>query len=383
MTTLRRQTLDPAACGPPTAQCAFHNGRRREGQVLAPRRGRDLDADRQVVRRAPDADDHHVQTGLAERPGRRLGGGHHRPVRLGAGMLHIGRHADPGESRPCRIAQRNRHRARIGAVGSGDQAQPEPEIVDAARQRPDDRARIGGGADERKVAGQRHPTRRRFEAGCRMLPPESPAGRAQPGHRGATVAAVATLRAFTDGDAETVSTWATGADEVAAWCSRTGASVPAEIIAGWSRQPDVRSYLLVADGVPVGYGETWIDDDEREVELARIIVAPRARGRGRGRELARLLVAEAHRSYPDVFLRVVPGNAAAVACYAAAGFTRLDPATEEQWNRAQPRSYVWMAFTGLDARPRAMGRIAHRNLTAIDPDMPSIEDCVPGGGTTR
>jgi [ribosomal protein S18]-alanine N-acetyltransferase len=152
-----------------------------------------------------------------------------------------------------------------------------------------------------------------------------------------------TLRAFTDDDAEVVSTWATDADEVAAWCSRTGTSVPAEVIVGWSRESYVRSRMLVADGTPVGYGELWIDDDEHEVELARIIVAPAARGRGLGRELTRLLVAEARQSYPAVFLRVVPGNAAAIACYRAAGFTRVDPATEDEWNRAQPSSYIWMA----------------------------------------
>jgi ribosomal protein S18 acetylase RimI-like enzyme len=152
-----------------------------------------------------------------------------------------------------------------------------------------------------------------------------------------------TLRAFTDDDAAIVSTWATDADEVAVWCSRTGASVPAEVILGWSRESYVRPRMLVADGTPVGYGELWIDDDEREVELARIIVAPAARGRGHGRELTRLLTAEAKRSYPAVFLRVVPGNEPAIACYRAAGFTRVDPATEDEWNRAQPVSYIWMA----------------------------------------
>jgi ribosomal protein S18 acetylase RimI-like enzyme len=155
---------------------------------------------------------------------------------------------------------------------------------------------------------------------------------------------MATLRTFTDDDADVVSTWATEPDEVAAWCAGTGASVPADVIVGWSHEPGVRSWMLVADGIPVGYGEIWIDDDEKEVELAHLIVAPQARGRGHGQDLTRLLVAEARRTYPDVFLRVVPSNTAAIACYRAAGFTRLDPATEEQWNRAQPRAYVWMAF---------------------------------------
>ncbi len=155
-----------------------------------------------------------------------------------------------------------------------------------------------------------------------------------------------TLRAFTADDAALVSTWATDPDEVAAWCSRADAPVPLDVIVGWSREPDVRSWMLVADGTPVGYGEIWVDDEEKEVELARLIVAPQARRRGWGRELTRLLVAEARRTYPDVFLRVVPDNTAAIDCYRAAGFTRLDPATEEQWNREQPRPYVWMSFHG-------------------------------------
>jgi ribosomal protein S18 acetylase RimI-like enzyme len=155
-----------------------------------------------------------------------------------------------------------------------------------------------------------------------------------------------TLRAFADDDANPVSTWATEPDEVAAWCGHTGGPVSADVVVGWSHKPDVRSWMLVADGSPVGYGEIWIDDDEKEVELAHIIVAPQARGRGYGQDLTRLLLAEARRIHPDVFLRVVPSNAAAIACYRRAGFNRLDAATEEQWNRGQPRPYIWMAFAG-------------------------------------
>jgi ribosomal protein S18 acetylase RimI-like enzyme len=150
------------------------------------------------------------------------------------------------------------------------------------------------------------------------------------------------LRPFTVDAAEIVSSWATTPDEVAFWCSMTEAPVPPDVIAGWSRQSDVRSYLLCdADG-PVAYGELWIDDEEREVELARIIVDPRQRGRHLGRTLTQRLADQAHRLHPTVFLRVRPANDAALACYNAAGFTRVDPDTEREWNHGQPTPYVWM-----------------------------------------
>jgi ribosomal protein S18 acetylase RimI-like enzyme len=139
-----------------------------------------------------------------------------------------------------------------------------------------------------------------------------------------------------------VSSWAPTREEVRAWCSRDEAPVPPEVVAGWAEQPDVQAYLLVSDGEPVGYGELWVDDEEREVELARIIVDPARRGHGLGRELARLLADAAAPLYPDVFLRVAPGNEAALACYRAAGFTRLDPDTEAEWNQGQPTPYLWM-----------------------------------------
>jgi ribosomal protein S18 acetylase RimI-like enzyme len=121
--------------------------------------------------------------------------------------------------------------------------------------------------------------------------------------------------------------------------------VPPGVIVRWSEQPDVRSYLLVEGGQPVAYGELWIDDDEAEVELARIVVDPRRRGQHLGRALARLLAEEAAGSYPDVFLRLVPGNTAALRSYSAAGFTRVDPEVERDWNRGQPVAYLWMAFS--------------------------------------
>ena len=75
----------------------------------------------------------------------------------------------------------------------------------------------------------------------------------------------------------------------------------------------------------------------RQLAAAGGLLSPSA-----GRALARPLAAEAHRVHPAVFLRLHPGNAAALACYRAASFTRLDPDTERDWNQAQPTTYLWM-----------------------------------------
>lgn len=149
---------------------------------------------------------------------------------------------------------------------------------------------------------------------------------------------------FTAGAATVVSSWAATADEVTAWCSRPEAPVPPDVIIGWSTPSDVHAYLMAGtDATPVAYGELWIDDDEHEVELARIIVDPAHRGRGTGRRLVTDLTAIARTFHPSVIMRVRPGNDAAVACYRAAGFHRLDPQTERRWNRDQPTAYLWMA----------------------------------------
>ncbi len=149
------------------------------------------------------------------------------------------------------------------------------------------------------------------------------------------------LRPFDAGAAPQVSSWATSADEVWEWCSRRDAPVPAEVIIQWSSAADVEAYTLGDDEI-VAYGELWPDDQEMEVELARLIVAPAHRRRGVGRALVAALTDLAHRRQPLAVLRVHPGNTAARRCYAAAGFERVTSVEETEWNVHQPIAYVWM-----------------------------------------
>jgi ribosomal protein S18 acetylase RimI-like enzyme len=93
----------------------------------------------------------------------------------------------------------------------------------------------------------------------------------------------------------------------------------------------------------VGYGEVWVDREEDEAELARLVIAPALRGQGLGRALTRALADEAHRrGFADVWLRVVPDNAPARRAYLMAGFERATAEEEAAFNTGQRRTYVWM-----------------------------------------
>jgi [ribosomal protein S18]-alanine N-acetyltransferase len=166
-----------------------------------------------------------------------------------------------------------------------------------------------------------------------------------PGPVGARRGPALRLVPFDAADAGIVSSWAASVEEVAAWCSYASAPVPAEVVAGWGREDDVEAFAVRArDGALVAYGELWIDHDEREVELARLIVDPARRNLGVGRFLAASLAELARCTYPQVFLRVRPENSGAVRSYTAAGFTSASTTEQDEWNRGQPVTYTWMTY---------------------------------------
>ena len=154
------------------------------------------------------------------------------------------------------------------------------------------------------------------------------------------------LVTFEPGQAAAVAGWGTSAAEVAMWCGSKAFPLAADEVLGWQRD-DVAAHVLVSDGELVGYGELWFDDEEDEIELAHIIVAPSFRGRGLGRELVHRLAELAQASeYPDLFMRVHPENVAALRCYAKASFIPVDEAIAESWNAGQPVEYVWLEHAG-------------------------------------
>ena len=146
-----------------------------------------------------------------------------------------------------------------------------------------------------------------------------------------------------------VASWAVGDEVVRAWCAVEGDRVPAEDVAGWSEAADVEAYLLNDDEGPVAYGELWLDDEEGEVELARLLVAPGRRGHGVGRALTRALTEQAQDTHPElpaVILRVRPENLPAIRCYAAAGFVDVPEDEQASWNQGQRFAYHWMVLGG-------------------------------------
>src|SRR5712691_9387825 len=128
------------------------------------------------------------------------------------------------------------------------------------------------------------------------------------------------MHTFPPDSAGVVAGWARTDAEVLMWCGRATASVPAEQIITWAGEDGVEPFGLYRDQRLVANGELWVDDDEAEVELARLIVDPSERGQGLGRHLALRLADLARSRHPRVFLRVHPSNIAARRCYTASGF---------------------------------------------------------------
>ena len=159
------------------------------------------------------------------------------------------------------------------------------------------------------------------------------------------------LESFGPGDAATIAAWVTSPEEASRWASM--AAVPdAATFERWHDDPDVAPFVVRDDRRLVAYGEIWEDHEAAEAELARLLVAPHARGNGIGRWLARALADEAHgRGFADVWLRVVPDNAAALRAYVAAGFVPAAADAERAFNVGQPVAYRWLhdgTSTALD-----------------------------------
>jgi len=85
---------------------------------------------------------------------------------------------------------------------------------------------------------------------------------------------------------------------------------------------DYPAWVLVEDGLVIGYGVLSLAADEAHV--LNVCAAPEVQGRGHGRRLLRSLLQLARgRGAHRVFLEVRPSNAAAIALYHDEGFNEI------------------------------------------------------------
>jgi hypothetical protein len=166
------------------------------------------------------------------------------------------------------------------------------------------------------------------------------------------------VRPFPAGLAVLVSSWAGTAGEVLMWCGLAAAPVPAGQIEAWADEDGVQPFGLYRDEQLVGYGELWVDDDEAEVELARLIVDPRERGQGLGRHLVVELVAGPP-VHPLVFLRVHPANPPRSAATPRQASSRNAGAGRE-WNTGQPVLTSGSPACGGGSHPHGRAKPAWR-----------------------
>lgn len=150
---------------------------------------------------------------------------------------------------------------------------------------------------------------------------------------------------YADDCADEIARWPATAAEARSWA---GDRVPFPItpihIHDWHEDPDVHPFVAHGkSGTLVAYGELWVDREEGEIELARIIVHPRHRGVGIGRAFVTALVElAAPFGIETMYVRVVPENVHAQRCYASAGFIAVPPDERQRFNREQSIDYVWL-----------------------------------------
>jgi [ribosomal protein S18]-alanine N-acetyltransferase len=136
--------------------------------------------------------------------------------------------------------------------------------------------------------------------------------------------------------------WPRTAPELQWWFGLTGVeATDRKLFEEWQTEADSDAYLLMEGDLPVAYGELW--NEPGKAELAHLMVDPARQGQGLGVTLVHELSALAAKDRPtQVFLRVQPDNAVAIRCYLRAGYERMSPEEETEFNAAQPRSYTWM-----------------------------------------
>jgi aminoglycoside 6'-N-acetyltransferase len=109
--------------------------------------------------------------------------------------------------------------------------------------------------------------------------------------------------------------------------------------------PDVRSFVVEADGYPVGYVQAWTDDGGRTGGLDMFLV-PSARGRGLGPDAARALASHLREAagWSSVTADPYTWNESAVRAWRRAGFQVVGERPPDE-----DHSAPWLLMEFVDA----------------------------------
>jgi [ribosomal protein S18]-alanine N-acetyltransferase len=150
--------------------------------------------------------------------------------------------------------------------------------------------------------------------------------------------------AFEKEASSTILQWIQSPEELMNWTSRN--DYPLEdihVFDKWHSDPDIEAFQLIHDGEIQGYGELWCEIDEPWAELARLIIAPEARGKGLGKFLVQELSGMIKsKGFTEVWVRVSPSNRVALCCYESAGFSHISSEENRKFNSSERLEYLWM-----------------------------------------
>ena len=145
------------------------------------------------------------------------------------------------------------------------------------------------------------------------------------------------VRPATDADTDLLVTWHRDPEIARYWDNET--FTHEEMRARLARQ-DVDSYIVEADGEPIGYLQAWFGDAPEDAGLDMFLV-PEARGRGFGPDAARALATYLLQETRRDRLTVDPylSNARAIRAWRKAGFR---PIEERQPDADHTEAWLFM-----------------------------------------
>ena len=155
------------------------------------------------------------------------------------------------------------------------------------------------------------------------------------------------LTVFRPSDSDLVLSWLESEVDLFHWAGLTGWQLrDAAIFEQWHTDPDIKPFLLAANGETIGYGECWLDPSDNSAELARLLIAPTHRGHGHGARLVRELLTVANSHNPDdIWMRVAETNTRAESLYNRLGFQRIPADEKAAMNEGERLAFHWLRYS--------------------------------------